>query len=110
MGVRRLERVPGFNIDRVAAAAGDDPDVLRLEYLDPDIRPPAAAMEPTGAAIGEDAANSWLPFTGRNAAAARRDTAPARRPPGRTAGGNLVAACGCRRSPPRSAPRWSGRC
>jgi aspartate/methionine/tyrosine aminotransferase len=66
MSVRRLEHIPGFNIDRVAAAAGDDPDVLRLENLDTDIPPPAAAMEATRAAIGEDDANSWLPFTGRD--------------------------------------------
>ena len=56
----------GFNIDRVAAAAGDDPDVLRMENLDTDIPPPAEAMEATRAAIGEDEANSWLPFTGRD--------------------------------------------
>jgi aspartate/methionine/tyrosine aminotransferase len=66
MSVRRLEGIPGFNIDRVAAAAGDDPDVLRMENLDTDIPPPAAAMEATRAAIGEDEANSWLPFTGRD--------------------------------------------
>jgi aspartate/methionine/tyrosine aminotransferase len=66
MGVRRLDDIPGFNIDRVAAAAGDDPDVLRLENLDTDIPPPAEAMEATRAAIGEAEANSWLPFTGRN--------------------------------------------
>ena len=36
---RRLDDIPGFNIDRVAAAAGDDPDVLRLENLDTDVRP-----------------------------------------------------------------------
>ena len=66
MGVRRLEDIPGFNIDRVAAAAGDDPDVLRLENLDTDIPPPEEAMEATRAAIGEDEANSWLPFTGRD--------------------------------------------
>lgn len=34
MSVRRLEHIPGFNIDRVAAAAGDDADVLRMENLD----------------------------------------------------------------------------
>jgi aspartate/methionine/tyrosine aminotransferase len=45
---------------------GDDPDVLRLENLDTDIPPPAAAMEATRAAIGEDDANSRLPFTGRD--------------------------------------------
>jgi N-succinyldiaminopimelate aminotransferase len=66
MSVARLEHIPGFNIDRVAAAAGDDPDVLRLENLDTDIPPPAEAMEATRAAIGEDEANSWLPFTGRD--------------------------------------------
>ena len=66
MSVTRLEHIPGFNIDRVAAAAGDDPDVLRLENLDTDIPPPEEAMEATRAAIGEDEANSWLPFTGRD--------------------------------------------
>jgi N-succinyldiaminopimelate aminotransferase len=66
MSVGRLTDIPGFNIDRVAAAAGDDPDVLRLENLDTDIPPPAKAMEATRAAIGEDEANSWLPFTGRD--------------------------------------------
>ena len=66
MGVRRLDHIPGFSIDRVAAAAGNDPDVLRMENLDTDIPPPAAAMDATKAAIGEDEANSWLPFTGRD--------------------------------------------
>jgi len=63
---RRLDDIPGFNIDRIAAAAGDDPEVLRLENLDTDIRPPAAAVEATRAALGEDDANSWLPFNGRD--------------------------------------------
>ena len=66
MSVRRLQHIPGFGIDRVAAAAGDDPGVLRLENLDTDVPPPAAALEATRAAIGEDDANSWLPFTGRD--------------------------------------------
>lgn len=66
MSVKRLEHIPGFHIDRVAAAAGDDPDVLRLENLDTDIRPPRAAVEATRAALDEDEANSWLPFTGRD--------------------------------------------
>jgi aspartate/methionine/tyrosine aminotransferase len=66
MSVARLEHIPGFNIDRVAAAAGDDPEILRMENLDTDIPPPEAAMEATRAAIGEDEANSWLPFTGRD--------------------------------------------
>jgi aspartate/methionine/tyrosine aminotransferase len=66
VSVRRLEHIPGFNIDRVAAAAGDDPDILRMENLDTDVAPPAEAIEATRAAIGEDEANSWLPFTGRD--------------------------------------------
>jgi aspartate/methionine/tyrosine aminotransferase len=66
MGVRRLDDIPGFNIDRVAAAAGDDPEVLRLENLDTDVPPPPEAVEATRAAAGEDDANSWLPFTGRD--------------------------------------------
>lgn len=66
MSVRRLEQIPGFSIDRVAAAAGDDPDILRLENLDTDIRPPVAAIDATRAALYEDEANSWLPFTGRD--------------------------------------------
>ena len=64
--VRRLQDIPGFNIDRVAAAAGDDPAILRMENLDTDIPPPAAAIEATRAAVGVDEANSWLPFTGRD--------------------------------------------
>src|ERR687887_2530686 len=66
MSVARLANIPGFNIDRVAAAAGDDPDVLRLENLDTDIPPPPEAVEATRTAIGTDDANSWLPFTGRD--------------------------------------------
>ena len=66
MSVRRLDDVPGFNIDRVAAAAGDDPGVLRLENLDTDVPPPPEAVEATRAAVGKDDANSWLPFTGRD--------------------------------------------
>ena len=63
--IRRLDEIPGFGIDRVAAAAGDDAEVLRLENLDTDVPPPAAAIEATREALGEDAANSWLPFNGR---------------------------------------------
>jgi aspartate/methionine/tyrosine aminotransferase len=66
MSVRRLEQIPGFGIDRVAAAAGADPEVLRMENLDTEIPPPSQAMEATRAAIGDDEANSWLPFTGRD--------------------------------------------
>jgi aspartate/methionine/tyrosine aminotransferase len=66
MSVARLAGIPGFNIDKVAAAAGSDPEVLRLENLDTDLRPPAEAIEATRRAIGTPDGNSWLPFTGRD--------------------------------------------
>lgn len=64
MSVQRLAGIPGFSIDRVAAAAGDDPDVLRMENLDTDLAPPPAAVAATQAALTDDNANSYLPFTG----------------------------------------------
>ena len=70
----RLSGIPGFDIDGVARAAEGDPDILRLENLDTDLRPPAAAVAATRAALESPAANSYLPFTGRadlRAAAAR---------------------------------------
>ena len=63
-GVERLANIVGFHIDKVAAAAGDDPDVLRLENLDTDVPPPPEAIEATRAATGTDEANSCLPFSG----------------------------------------------
>lgn len=60
----RLHGIAGFSIDRVAHAAGADPEILRLENLDTDIPPPRAAIEATRAALGEDDANSYLPFLG----------------------------------------------
>lgn len=62
---RRLLGIPGFSIDRVAAAAGDDPVVLRLENLGTDLPPPAEAIEATREAVGRHEDNSYLPFTGR---------------------------------------------
>ncbi|MCZ6776195.1 MAG: pyridoxal phosphate-dependent aminotransferase [Ignavibacteria bacterium] len=64
MSVQRLKGLPGLSIDRVAAAAGDDPEVLRLENLDTDLPAPTAALAATHAAIGRDDTNSYLPFTG----------------------------------------------
>lgn len=61
---RRLEGIPGFGIDRVAAAAGTDPDVLRLENLDTDLPPHPDAVEATRSMVGSGDANSYLPFTG----------------------------------------------
>ena len=64
--VPRLGDIVGFSIDRVAQAAGADPDVLRLENLDTDIPPPACAVAATRDAVGRDDANSYLPFLGRD--------------------------------------------
>jgi aspartate/methionine/tyrosine aminotransferase len=65
MGTQRMAGIPGFGIDRVAAAVGEDPDVLRLENLDTDVSPPEEALRATREAVGTDDANSWLPFTGK---------------------------------------------
>ncbi|CAB3746088.1 aspartate aminotransferase [Burkholderia sp. MSh2] len=77
MTVSRLRNIPGIGVDRVGDAADllGDPDILRLENLDTDLRPPAVALARTHDAIEDDSANSYLPFTGqrplREAAAAR---------------------------------------
>ena len=76
MTVSRLRDIPGIGVDVVgdAADAAGDPDILRLENLDTDLRPPRVALEATRAAVDDDAANSYLPFGGhrslREAAAA----------------------------------------
>jgi N-succinyldiaminopimelate aminotransferase len=64
VSVRRLAGISGLAIDEVAARAGADPHVLRLENLDTDLPPPAVAVAATRAAVGTDDANSYLPFTG----------------------------------------------
>jgi aspartate/methionine/tyrosine aminotransferase len=69
MTVSRLRDIPGIGVDVIgdAADATGDPEFLRLENLDTDIRPPGAALEITRAAIDDDAANSYLPFQGHRA-------------------------------------------
>ncbi len=66
MTVSRLQGVPGIGVDRMGDAADSaaDPELLRLENLDTDLRPHAAAIEATRAAIDDDDANSYLPFPG----------------------------------------------
>ncbi|TDD96047.1 pyridoxal phosphate-dependent aminotransferase [Actinomadura rubrisoli] len=66
MTVSRLRDIPGIGVDRVgdAADAAADPEFLRLENLDTDVRPPAAALAATRAAVDADDANSYLPFQG----------------------------------------------
>ncbi|HZG50450.1 MAG TPA: pyridoxal phosphate-dependent aminotransferase [Thermoleophilaceae bacterium] len=91
---RRLDEIPGFGIDKVAAAAGDDPGILRLENLDTDLSPPAAALDATRAAVGRADANSWLPFTGKQELrAAVADLIAARGGP-RHERGEVVITCG----------------
>jgi aspartate/methionine/tyrosine aminotransferase len=76
MTVSRLRDIPGIGVDVVgdAADAAADPEILRLENLDTDLRPPGVALEATRTAVDDDAANSYLPFPGhlvlRKAAAA----------------------------------------
>ena len=66
MTVSRLQGVPGIGVDRMGDAADGaaDPELLRLENLDTDVRPLAAAVEATRVAIDDDVANSYLPFPG----------------------------------------------
>jgi aspartate/methionine/tyrosine aminotransferase len=92
MTVSRLREIPGIGVDVVgdAADAAADPEILRLENLDTDLRPPDVALEVTRAAVDDDAANSYLPFPGhlvlREAAAAHV---------GRLAGRGYDAAAEC---------------
>lgn len=66
VSVSRLREIPGIGVDKVgdAADAVGDPEFLRLENLDTDLRPPRVAIEATRKAIDDDAANSYLPFQG----------------------------------------------
>lgn len=70
--VSRLKDIPGIGVDRMGDMADRlaDPAMLRLENLDTDIPPPAAAFAATHRAVDRDDANSYLPFQG---------TAPLRR-------------------------------
>lgn len=74
-----MRDVAGIGVDRMGAAADalavKDPSILRMENLDTDLRPPAAAIRATQDAIQRDDANSFLPFVGQarmRAAAVRR--------------------------------------
>lgn len=68
MSVTRLENITPIGVEQMGALADSlaDPEVLRLENLDTDIRPFPGALAVTEAAIGDDDANSYLPFLGRN--------------------------------------------
>lgn len=64
---RRLAGVPPIGVDAMGAKAdaAADPDILRLENLDTDLRPPPAALAATREAVDDDDANSYLPFLGQ---------------------------------------------
>ena len=69
MSVSRLQDLTPIGVEQMGALADrlNDPEVLRLENLDTDLRPPASAIEFTRRAIDDDAANSYLPFLGSEA-------------------------------------------
>ncbi|MEX3975973.1 pyridoxal phosphate-dependent aminotransferase [Paraburkholderia caribensis] len=69
MAVSRLRNIPGIGVDRMgdAADATKNRNLLRLENLDTDLRPPAEAIRRTHEAVDDDDANSYLPFTGQTA-------------------------------------------
>ena len=69
MTVSRLRNIPGIGVDRMgdAADATQNRNILRLENLDTDLRPPADAIRRTHEAVDDDDANSYLPFTGQTA-------------------------------------------
>ena len=70
----RRAGMAGIGVDRMGnlADAASGRDVLRLENLDTDLAPPAAAIDVTTRAIAADHNNSYLPFVGQ---AALRDAA-----------------------------------
>ena len=92
MTVSRLRHIPGIGVDVIgdAADAAADPDILRLENLDTDLRPPQVAVDTTRVAIDDDAANSYLPFQGHTAL---REAAATH--VGRLAGRSYDPATGC---------------
>jgi aspartate/methionine/tyrosine aminotransferase len=68
MSVSRLAHITPIGVEQMGALADqiNDPHVLRLENLDTDLRPPASAVDVTTRALEDDAANSYLPFVGRD--------------------------------------------
>ncbi|MGI9262818.1 MAG: pyridoxal phosphate-dependent aminotransferase [Woeseiaceae bacterium] len=66
MSVSRLKYITKIGVEQMGDLADSlaDPDVLRLENLDTNIPPPKSAIEFTRATVGDDNANSYLPFLG----------------------------------------------
>ncbi len=66
MSVSRLEYITKIGVEQMGDLADnlEDTDVLRLENLDTDLRPPQSALDFTKQAVDNDDANSYLPFFG----------------------------------------------
>ncbi len=68
MSIERLRHITPIGVEQMGDLADSlaDPDILRLENLDTDIRPCAAALGISRGAIDDDDANSYLPFLGQD--------------------------------------------
>ncbi|MEP7288701.1 MAG: pyridoxal phosphate-dependent aminotransferase [Chloroflexota bacterium] len=68
MTVSRLQGMAGIGVDQMGNLADqlNNPEVLRLENLDTDLRPPQGVVEATQQSAALDNANSYLPFMGAN--------------------------------------------
>ena len=66
MSVSRLRHITRIGVEQMGDLANSlkDPEVLRLENLDTDLRPPQSALDFTKRAVDDDNANSYLPFFG----------------------------------------------
>lgn len=66
MSVSRLRNITRIGVEDMGVLADSlaDREILRLENLDTDLRPPASALEFTRRAVDDDDANSYLPFLG----------------------------------------------
>ena len=56
----------GIGVDRMGSLAdqASDPEILRMENLDTDLRPPPGVVEITQTSADQDRCNSYLPFMG----------------------------------------------
>jgi len=66
VSVSRLTHITRIGVEQMGDLANSlkDPEVLRLENLDTDLRPPQSALDFTKRAVDDDNANSYLPFFG----------------------------------------------
>jgi len=66
MSVSRLMYITKIGVEQMGDLANSlkDPELLRLENLDTDLRPPQSALEFTKRAVDDDEVNSYLPFFG----------------------------------------------